>query len=91
MKVTLKSELTKEKERLMSRLSELDPIEDKQEYDILLNDIGRCMSLTYGNRKSIDPNTILSILGTFGSILLIMNYERDNILNAKAFSFVKKP
>ena len=64
MKVTLKSELTKEKERLMSRLSELDPIEDKQEY---------------------------AILGTFGSILLIMNYERDNILNAKAFSFVKKP
>lgn len=86
-----KNKIKQEREKLMEMLAELDPITDRAQYEVLLNDISRLTGLICGDRRSIDPNTVLSILGTFGSLLLIMNYEKDNILNAKALSFVKKP
>lgn len=39
--------------------------------------------------KAIDPNTLITVAGNFGAILLIVKYEQLNIITTKALSFVK--
>lgn len=43
-----------------------------------------------GPKRSIDPNSILTIVGSMAGTLLILNYEKANALTTKAFGLVQR-
>lgn len=44
-----------------------------------------------GQKQKINPNTILSAVVTVGTALLMLNYEKLNVITSKALNFLPKP
>lgn len=42
-------------------------------------------------RKSVTPDTIATVAANLAGILLILNYERANVLTSKSLSLLLKP
>lgn len=42
-------------------------------------------------KSSISPDTLAIVFGNLAGILLILNYERVNVIGSKALSFIIKP
>lgn len=62
-----------------------------EEYDILLPQLKKLMKLKDTKKsKSIDPNTVVLVVGNLVGILIIVMYEEKHVITSKAFSvFVK--
>lgn len=41
------------------------------------------------SKNNLDPNTILSVSGTIGGIILILLHERTGVITTKAMSFIR--
>lgn len=44
-----------------------------------------------GQTQQVNPNTIISAVVTIGATLLMLNYEKLNVITSKAFGFLPKP
>lgn len=75
------------------RIEELD-ISDNSDQDEAkienLKDLVEVKEKLEGPKRSIDPNTILTIAGSLAGALLILGYEKANAVTTKAFGLVQK-
>jgi hypothetical protein len=70
-------------------LQHLDPNSD--EYGVVLDRIARLEKMRDAKRRpSISPDTIVMAATNLLGILLILNYERTEIVTTKALGFVSK-
>ncbi len=67
----------------------VDPEEDKKAIDNL-KELADVKVQVEGQKHNINPNTIISALGSLVGIGLILNYEKLNVLTSKAITFVPK-
>lgn len=86
--------LEKEIDRLVLILQDTDP--DSPEYDRLVEELRKLYDIQakqkpVGEMKSIDPNTILVVLGGIAEIVLIMTYENLHVISTKAFGRILRP
>ena len=73
-----------------SHLFTLEPKDP--EYQPTLDKIKELHKLLSEEKKTgvrVTPDTVLLILGNLAGILLIMNYEKLDVMSTKAFSFIK--
>jgi hypothetical protein len=42
-------------------------------------------------KREIDPNTIAVVAGNIAGIVLILSFERGNVITSKALSLINKP
>ena len=70
-------------------LQNLDP--NSQEYGVVLDRIAQLEKMkTNRRRPSISPDTLVMAATNLLGILLILNYERTDIVTTKALGFVNK-
>lgn len=95
-KLDKRSELQKEADRLIAKMVLIEDQEsdaykaaaDRLKIVLELRDKERGPVV---KRNKIDPNEVLKIVGTFGAMALIMNFEKLSVIPTKAFSLVPKP
>jgi hypothetical protein len=63
---------------------------DSEEYATLLQRLDKLHSIKEANTKRISPDTLLIVGGNLLGIVLILGYERVNVVASKALSFVMK-
>jgi hypothetical protein len=65
---------------------------DTPEYDKVLNQIERLHKLSSREKEGykVSPDVLVTVLANLAGILLILNYERMQIVTSKALSFVIK-
>lgn len=64
---------------------------DSEEYATCLNRLERLYKLREKHsRKGLDPNTLLLVGGNLLGILIIVGYERANVIGSKALGFAGK-
>ncbi len=82
-----KKDLQKAENRLWSKLHKTDTADPL--YDQLLNDLQIINEL--GKRTSLLNNPqIVSVVGYLAGILIILAYERTNVITTKAFGFIPR-
>ena len=88
MKLT-KSKKDRELERILdSKLTEmLETAENQKDFEEIMDIIERKANLC---KSKIDPNTVAIIAGNLAGIMLILNFEKLNVVTSKALSFVLK-
>lgn len=70
-------------------LQNLDP--NSEEYGVVLDRIARLEKMKDARRRpSISPDTLVMAVTNLLGILLILNYERTDIVTTKALGFVSK-
>lgn len=84
-----RTNLEKEIDEVLFYMSGLSP--ESQEYSNIINNLEKLYKAKNEelNRK-IKPDTIAIIAGNLLGILLILGYEKTNIITTKALSFVLK-
>jgi len=75
-----------EKERLLVELTMMEP--SSEEYHKTVEMYVRLDNLKPRFRPS--PDAILALLGTLGSVLVIVMYEQKHVLSTKALTFIPK-
>jgi hypothetical protein len=72
-----------------SHLFTLEPLEP--EYDETLDKIERLHKLRSHEKDGfkVSPDTLVLVFGNLIGILLIMNYEKLDVISTKAFSFIR--
>lgn len=87
-----RSELDKEIDSLLKTMHETDPAGDN--YEMMSNRVKTLCQARESYVKDssrINKNTVLTVCGSVGGILLILLFEsRDQIIRSKALSFVLK-
>lgn len=75
-----------------------EPDVESAQYMYYLSTLEKLMSLQRaqkqakdGDRRKIDPNTVISIVGELLGMGFIMNYERIHVLSTKAFQRLWRP
>lgn len=78
-------------ERIATVLEELTKHEPtSQEYATTMERLDKLYELRQLNApKPIDPNTLLLIGGNLAVVLVIVGFERANVITSKALSFVR--
>jgi hypothetical protein len=75
--------------RLLDEMDQFGP--DSQEYATNLRHLERIKAMQNANKRSIDPNTLLTVAGKLGAVLLIVIYEQSgHAMVSKALGFVGK-
>jgi hypothetical protein len=74
---------------LLERLADLDPAND-DEYPVLLDRLTKLTKLREYDRKPVSRDTMLLVAGNLAGILLIIGYERVNVITTRAIGFVGK-
>ena len=86
---TTKSQLDASIDAAHGILQNLDP--NSQEYGVVLDRIAQLEKMkTNRRRPSINPDTLVMAATNLLGILLILNYERTDIVTTKALGFVNK-
>ncbi len=89
MKNIFKTEYDEEIQRVIARLTELDPSsEDYKKASEALKNLSEARSKRAASL--IDANSALAILSNILGIVLILNYEQLHVLNTRAFQLLKK-
>lgn len=94
MKLFAKKEKTKlevEIDRVLDKLSTIDPVKHEYEYEVITDQLSRlheAKSRDADNQVSMD--TLAIIAGNLLGIGLILNYEKANIITTKALGFIIK-
>lgn len=74
---------------IFSRMEETEPT--TKEYAALVDELSKLLKLKENELpKRIDPNIALQVAGSLAGVLLILNYERVNVITTKAAAFVMK-
>ena len=86
--------LERELEKQYKVLETLDPSEDT--YEQRLKMIERLEALRNNRKRAedkrrVDPNTVIGIVGELVGMGFIMNFERLHVLSTKAFSRLWRP
>lgn len=62
-----------------------------QEYDALLEQLERLYALQEKKKQNVSPDTKAIVIGNLVGILIIVMYERGNVMASKAKDWVIKP
>lgn len=81
-------ELDEAIERVHNRMQYVEV--ESEEYATLLQRLDKLHSIKESNTKRISPDTILIVGANLLGIVLILGYERVNVVASKALSFVVK-
>lgn len=88
-KVDKRSNLEKEIDNVLKRMSELDP--DSKEYSAMASNLELLFSAKSKEKdRKISPDTLAVIAGNLLGIGLILTYEKANVITSKALGFVIK-
>ena len=88
-KMDKRSNLEKEIDNVLGRMSELDP--DSKEYSAMASNLERLFSAKSKEKdRKISPDTLAVIAGNLLGIGLILTYEKLNVITTKALGFVIK-
>lgn len=83
------SVLEVEIDRIVARMHDFD--ETDEEYTQLMAHLDRLVQLRKDDRSSgIDPNTVAVVGGNLLGILIIVSYERVNVITTRALGFVRE-
>lgn len=65
---------------------------DAEEYDAMSDQLVKLMKLKkeYAPNFFVSPDVLAGVAGNLAGILLILNFERANVIASKALSFVMK-
>lgn len=80
------SSLEKEIEAVIKKMSALEP--DSKEYTAIADNLEKLYSAKSKDNSRISPDTIAIIAGNLLGIVLILGYEKTNIVTSKAMGFV---
>lgn len=84
-----KNNVTKEMTRLLNEMGECQPY--TTEYYHLTEMLERLHKLSNEEKsRRVSPDTILIVSGNLAGILLVLNYEKLNIITSKAFNLIMK-
>jgi hypothetical protein len=74
----------------LTRMRQLSPT--TPEYQASLKAVTKLIKLRDSNKNSrkISPDTLAIVLGNLAGVLLIVTYEKHNIVTSKALTFVQK-
>jgi hypothetical protein len=65
---------------------------ETKEYAVMLSELERLYSLKAENRRmSVSPDTVAIVMGNLVGILIIVAYERGNVMTTKAKDYILKP
>lgn len=90
-KNTEKSELEKAIDERIAHLNET--IEDSEKDQTAIDNLKQLVDAKTeleGEKHSINPNVIISAVGSLAGIVLIIKHENLNVITSKALSFVPK-
>lgn len=75
---------------LLIRMKQFDPT--TPEYQASLKAYSKLIKLRSSekNARKISPDTLAIVLGNLAGVLLIVSYEKHNIVTSKALTFVQK-
>lgn len=85
-----KTELDEAIELRIAQLDEDDSVDDDRKKIDRLKELVEVKEKLEGPKKTIDPNTIGTILGSLVGSILIINHERVNVITTKAFGLVQR-
>lgn len=84
-----RSNLEKEIDTVLTKLSTLEP--DSKEYTATVKNLETLMGMNKKeSRLKVNPDTVLSVVGSLSGILLILNFEKADTITTKAMSFILK-
>ena len=88
--VKKESEYDKSIKRLLSELDLLDPTSD--EHKAILKDIGtlRNWRAEEQTQSRVSPDTLAIVAGNILTVLIIVGYERTNVVTTKALGFLHR-
>ena len=90
-KKRFKNDLEELIDKTSKRMLELDPIQDKDEYAMLLQYYKELIAISNEKRKgNISKDAILGIVANLAGIGLILTHERLHTITSKALGFVIK-
>lgn len=78
-------------DRVLNRMQYLEPETD--EYSVLLNRLDKLNAIKISNkdnRNKVSADTLLSVGANILGIVLILGYEKVNVVTSKALGFVVK-
>lgn len=84
------SEIQKLVQKYAKRLNELDDPEQEREAMEMLKDAAEVQDKVEDPEQKINPNTVLTILGSLATVGLIIFNEKYLVLNTKSWPFVPK-
>ena len=63
---------------------------DHEEYEKWLRQLERLTELKQSNKREfkVSPDVMAGILGNMAGIVMIISYERANVMNSKAMTFI---
>jgi hypothetical protein len=84
-----RTNLEKEIDSVIFEMSTLNPADDK--YAIMADNLEKLLKMKSCDKKAtISPDTIAIIAGNLLGIILILGYEKANVITSKALGFVLK-
>ena len=63
---------------------------ESDEYGKIVENISRLQKLKEGSKKTVSPDALVAVGGNLLGLVLVMNYERLNIITSKAFGMIWK-
>lgn len=72
---------------LLKRMSQEDPLSD--DYSKMMKSLQKLYKMRENPRR-VSPDTIAVILGNIAVVLLIVTYEKHNVVTTKALGFMQK-
>jgi hypothetical protein len=92
LKITKKDKRTKlemEIDNVLERMGSLDP--SSEEYTSITNNLERLYKAKGCEvNRFITPDTLALIAGNLLGLLIIMNYEKTNVISTKALGFIMR-
>lgn len=61
---------------------------DDPEYAKMVEQLPKLYALK--NEKQVDPNTVLTVVGNLAIAILVVKFERTDVITTKLFSFLAK-
>lgn len=88
-KTQQKTGLDKVIDALLDRMAETAPTDD--EYGKMLDQVSKLYKLKeFDSKKRVSPDTLVLVAGNLVGIVLILGYEKANVITSRAIGFVMK-
>jgi len=85
-----KNVIDEEVERVVGIMKEVNP--DQDSYGVMAGNLVKLSQARSENaRRDIDPNVVMTVAANLVGILIILKYEKFDILTSKAISMIVKP